>query len=149
MTERFINRIIKEEIDNVISEGFQRDSFYVYGMLKTPVDLSSAQTTRHWDERSTRVNSFAEKVKNAGDAKYSFIVDTEHPNGDEIHTITEKAFIIIQNKRTRNVITVLAARPGQIIRYWKKLGKNIPNDPSFNLIMRFAKSNEDRGLNNK
>lgn len=140
--------INESSLSLLIDEGFQRTAFYVKGMLRTPMDLTSVETTEHWDERSVRVGAFAEKVRNAGDAEYSFIVDTKHPNGDEIHTITERAFIIIQNKDTRKIITVLAARPAQITRYWRGLKRPLPNDPSFELIMRFAKNNEDRGLNN-
>lgn len=140
--------INESSLSLLIDEGFQRTAFYVKGMLRTPMDLTSVETTEHWDERSARVGAFAEKVRNAGDAEYSFIVDTKHPNGDEIHTITERAFIIIQNKNTKKIITVLAARPAQITRYWNGLRKPLPSDPSFELIMRFAKNNEDRGLNN-
>ena len=140
--------INESSLSLLVDEGFQRSSFYVKGMLRNPMDLTSVETTEHWDERSARIGSFAEKVRNAGDAQYSFIVDTHHPNGDEIHTITERAFIIIQNKGTRKIITILAARPGQITRYWKGLRKPLPNDDAFNLIMRFAKANQDRGLNN-
>ena len=138
-----------------IDEGFQRSSFYVKGMLSTPVDFTDAQTTVHWNDRDSRVGTYlgrmksnVEKLKNAGDSKYSFIVDTEHPNGDEIHTITEKGFIVIQNKDSRRIVTILAARPRQITRYWNGLGEPLPTDPSFKLIMKFARANQDRGLNN-
>jgi hypothetical protein len=140
--------INESSLNLLINEGFQRSSFYVKCMLRTPVDLTSVETTEHWDERSGRISSFAKKVKNTGDAQYSFIVSTNHPNGDEIHTITERAFIIIQNKDNKKVITILAARPRQITRYWNSMRRPIPNNLSFNLIMRFAKANQDRELNN-
>ena len=82
-----------------------------------------------------------------GDAIYSFIVYTGHKNGNEIHTITEKAFIVIQNEDTGRLVTILAARPGQILRYWRLLDLRVPNDGYFSLILKFAKNNLDRSLN--
>jgi hypothetical protein len=75
-------------------------------------------------------------------------VDTGHPNGNEIHTITERAEIIIQNERTKKVVTVLFARPAQVTRYWKLMNKRFPTDENFSLVQRFAKNNLDRNLNN-
>ena len=75
-------------------------------------------------------------------------MDTGHPNGNEIHTITERAEIIIQNERTKKIVTVLFARPAQVKRYWKLLNENTPKDEDFNLVLKFAKSNLDKNLNN-
>jgi hypothetical protein len=75
-------------------------------------------------------------------------VDTGHPNGNEIHTITEKAEIIIQNERTKRIVTVLFARPAQVTRYWKNLGTSLPNDETFKMVKKFASLNVERNLNN-
>ena len=56
----------------------------------------------------------------------SFVVDTGHPNGDELHTIFDNGMIIVQNARTGRLVTELIARPGQIKRYWENQGKGIP-----------------------
>lgn len=145
---------LKEEqlkkVVNLLKEGYQRapGQFYVEDMLDSPVSLSNLDFTQHWNERSGRTNTISQRAGNVGDTVYSFIVDTGHKNGSEIHTITEKAFIIIQNENSGKVVTILAARPGQIKRYWNKIRMPLPNDDTFNLIMRFAKNNESRGLNN-
>ena len=151
LTESDLRNVIKKTINKyIIKEGYHRGQgqFFVKGMLSKPSDLTNLETTKHWDDRSERTNVIYQKVKDAGDPIYSFIVDTGHPHGDEIHTITEKAMIIIQNKNTKKVITLLAARPGQITRYWKLLNMPLPtNDITFKLILRFANNNEDRELN--
>lgn len=148
LTESDLHRIVKDAVRRVVNEGFQRTSFEVIAMLDKPMDLSNVKTTEHWRDRSDRINSYASKVRDAGDAVYSFVVDTQHPNGYEIHTITERGFIVIQNERTKKFITILAARPPQIARYWRECGKKLPNDETFNLIMRFAENNKGRGMNN-
>ena len=119
--------------------------FYVVKQLNQPVSINKQELTSHLkEERGERSDLVSSRLS---DPLYSFVVDTGHPNGDEIHTITERAEIIIQNKRTMNVVTILFARPPQITRYWKKIRKALPRDDSFDLVMRYAKSNLDRNLN--
>ena len=45
--------------------------------------------------------------------------DRGHPNGAEIHKITDTGIIIIYNERTLKLVTKIIARPNQIRRYWK------------------------------
>lgn len=43
---------------------------------------------------------------------------------------------------------MIFARPGQIIRYWKALNIDLPqNDDIFNLIIKYSKLNKDLGHN--
>ena len=129
-------------------QGFHRaeGQFYVLEQLKNAISLDKQSLTSHYKhDRGARI-----EVVSAGKTTplYSFIVDTGHPNGNEIHTITERAEIVIQNERTKKIVTVLFARPAQVKRYWRLLNENIPNDEDFKLVMKFAKSNLDRNLNN-
>lgn len=116
-------------------------------MLDTPSDFSSTQHTTHFNDRSQRYAAYSDRMSGIGESLYSFVVDTGHPNGYEIHTLTEKAVIVIQNQRTGNVVTVLAARPGQVTRYWNLLGLRPPYDDEFDIVMRFAELNKTSGLN--
>lgn len=129
-------------------QGFHRAAgqFFVLEQLNKPVSLEGQSLTSHYKhDRGARI----EVVSSEKAAPlYSFIVDTGHPNGNEIHTITERAEIVIQNERTKRVVTVLFARPAQVKRYWRLLNEKTPNDENFNLVMKFAKSNLDRNLNN-
>ena len=45
--------------------------------------------------------------------------DRGHPNGAELHRITDTGIIIIYNERTLKLVTKIIARPNQIRRYWK------------------------------
>jgi hypothetical protein len=131
-----------------MKESFHRAAgqFYVLEQLSKPVSLTEQELTNHYkNDRGAR-----KQVVSASTLVplYSFIVDTGHPNGNEIHTITERAEIIIQNERTKKVVTVLFARPAQVTRYWKLMNKRLPTDESFSLVQRFARNNLDRNLNN-
>ena len=129
--------------------GFTRQIFRVIRQLPNPFDFSQAKHTTHWNvDRSERSEAYNLRTK--GEPVYSFIVDTGHPNGNEIHTITNRAYIIIQNEKTKKVITVLAARPQQIKRYWESQGRELPHsDMYFDFILKFANYNSDVGLNKK
>ena len=130
-----------------MKKGFHRAAgqFNVLEKLEKPVSLDNQVQTYHYKyDRGRRADVISEGI---GYPLYSFIVDTGHPNGNEIHTITNKAEIVIQNERTKRVVTVLFARPAQVTRYWERLGVNIPNDDAFNSVRRFSHSNVQRNLN--
>ena len=149
MTKEKIIDDITNKVMRLVNEGFHRaeNMFDVLDMLPEPVDFTQALSTSHWNnDRSARSQRYEQETK--GEGVYSFIVDTGHPNGFEIHTITDKAFIVIQNERTKRLITILAARPGQIKRYWKNRNQKLPNDSIFRFIMNNAVNNQDIGLNN-
>lgn len=148
---------IKESVENngdnsIINEtvgSFVRQKFRVLRQLPKPVDFSQAQNTVHWNvDRNERSEAYNLRTK--GDPVYSFIVDTGHRNGNEIHTITDRGYIVIQNEVSKKVITVLAARPQQIERYWTNQGLELPhNDLYFDLILKYAGYNRSVGLNKK
>lgn len=68
-------------------------------------------------------------------------VDRGHKNGAEIHHITDNAIVIIENERTKRMITKLIARPGQIARYYEQ-GK-APKE-----LMRIAREHQANNYNN-
>lgn len=143
-----INNLTEKIVKNIF-EGFQRGEnvFNVISMLPEPVDFSDAISTSHWhNDRNNRSQRYENEEK--GEGVYSFIVNTGHPNGFEVHTITDKAFIIIQNEQTERLVTILAARPGQIKRYWLRRDEELPNNSIFRTILRNASNNRRMGLNN-
>ena len=73
----------------------------------------------------------------------SFVVDRGHPNGPEIHSVTDTAIIIVHNQRTGKMVTKLIARPGQIKRYYAAEGTTTPQN-----ILDIAKEHLKKGYNN-
>lgn len=59
-------------------------------------------------------------IRQIGEGKVikTVIIDKGHPNGPEIHKVTDNAIVLIYNQRTGKLITKLIARPGQIKRYY-------------------------------
>ena len=149
LTESDLHRIVKESVYKILNIFEGNESNHIFNVIKelpNAYDFSSSINTSHWaNDRDSRRNSYDD----IGDGLYSFVVDTGHPDGHEIHTITDKAFIVIQNKRTKKIVTVLAARPGQIRRYWLNLNIDFPSDGYFDLVLRFAENHLGRGMNKK
>lgn len=73
----------------------------------------------------------------------SFVVDRGHPNGPEIHFVTDTGIIVVHNQRTGKMVTKLIARPGQVKRYYNAEGRNVPQD-----ILAIAKEHLKKGYNN-
>ena len=73
----------------------------------------------HWRlERKERAKIIAQIGK--GNIIKEVEVDRNHPNGPEIHKISDTGIITIFNKRTKKMVTQLIARPGQIRRYFNE-----------------------------
>lgn len=70
--------------------------------------------SRHTQERMARQH-VVEKLR--GQVHMSFIVDTDHPNGLEVHTVLTSGVVVIGNLESKKLITWLICRPGQLKRY--------------------------------
>lgn len=80
----------------------------------TSENATTYTPTLHTSERQAR----EAVVKSLGGKPYkSYIVDTNHPNGLEVHTILTSGVIVIGNLRNRRLVTWLVARPNQLKRY--------------------------------
>lgn len=124
---------------------FQRKTFNVLQQLDNAVDIKNAMRTSHF--ANDRIERIIELPIELGDSVYSFVVDTGHPNGNEIHTINTDAIIFIQNERTQKLITFLFARPQQVRRYFQALDGCTPNTRVFHQIINNAYANEQLAKN--
>ena len=79
--------------------------------------------SQHWiQDRSDRANRIR-AIGGTGNIIARVNIDRGHPNGPEIHCITDNAMIIVYNAWSGKQVTTMIARPGQLRRY----GINIPN----------------------
>lgn len=75
----------------------------------------------------------------------AFLVDRGHPDGPEIHSITDNAIIIIHNANTNKLVTQLIARPGQIRRYFSE--EQIDSDEKLQAIINKAWEHQKMHIN--
>lgn len=101
-------------------------------------------TAHNVNERDSRTYKIKTILGGYGKPLCSFIVDKGHPNGNEVHTITDKGVIVIQNERTEKLITNLIAREGQIRRYFDGIAMPI----EMYAVIEIAKENHRLGRNN-
>lgn len=75
-------------------------------------------TSKHYKEERESREQIISTIIGYGKIVNSFRVDKGHPNGAEIHKISDTGIITIYNERTHKLITKLIARPNQIKRYY-------------------------------
>lgn len=97
------------------------------------------EATIHLNDREERLSVIKSEI-GFGNVIWSEIVDKGHRNGAEIHNITDTGLIIVQNQRTKKVVTVMVARVGQLKRY------AIPKS-ELKSVLRIARHNIDMGYN--
>lgn len=101
--------------------------------------------TNHYKNKRYRREKFIDEHIGDGYIVDGFVVDKGHPNGVEVHSITENAIIIIHNYRTGKLVTKLLARPQQIRRYYESTGRERP--PEYDDIVELAFQHQCLGYN--
>lgn len=78
-------------------------------------DLGTVINTSHYDdEYHQRRQDLIDAYGGMGEPIAEVYMDKGHPNGPEVHILTDNAIIIVVNYRTKRLITTKFARPGQI-----------------------------------
>ena len=90
------------------------------------LEVVHEMTSEHYNQDRDWREYLISTVIGEGNIVDSFVVDKGHRNGPEIHSVTDTGIIIIYNKKSGKMVTKLIARPGQVIRYYKNEGKEIP-----------------------
>ena len=104
-------------------------------------------TSNHYKNKRRRrdklINNY---IHGDGNIVDEFVVDRGHPDGAEVHSITDNAIIIIHNMVSGKLVTKLTARPSQIKRYYKSTGRTPP--PNYKHILYLAEWHKSLGYNN-
>lgn len=108
------------------------------------VDFTNELTCHFDTDRKTRHGNI---VSHIGDGKYvtTFLCDTGHQNGNELHNIFDNGIILVQNERTKKIVTELIARPNQIKRYWTLSNRQVPRNMDY--IIAKCLVHEQKGYN--
>ena len=83
--------------------------------------------SKHYIKIRNKREIFIRKHITDGNAIDKFVINKEHKDGKEIHSITDTGLVIIHNQKSGKLITKLIARPQQIIRYYNGINKEPPN----------------------
>ena len=83
-------------------------------------------TSAHYRNERQQRYAFIHNEIGVGEVTDSFLVDRGHANGVEIHSVTDTAIILIHNAKTHRLITELIARPEQLRRLYRTVGKEPP-----------------------
>ena len=86
--------------------------------------LDFISNTRHGKRRVERLVRTGDGI---GRTVSGFLIDKGHKNGLEEHFLTSSGLIVIRNHDSGKFVTALVARPGQVRRYYKALGRKAPS----------------------
>lgn len=119
----------------------------IYNNLLTIDNILNIKTTNHLKERLNRLLIF-DNLNNELKVDKIFVVDKFHRNGLELHCVLNKGIIIIINKNkyelyNSGMITILFARPNQVIRLYSSCGLKCPS-----YIINYCKDNVKKGYEN-
>ena len=98
--------------------------------------------SKHYRKYRKKREKFIKKYINGdGHMIDGFVIDRQHKDGLEVHSITDTGLILIHNYKTGKLCTKLIAKPSQIERYYRMTGREPP--PEYNNILTLAKWHED------
>lgn len=107
--------------------------------------MKNEKISKHYNYKRGKRERFIEKhLHGDGNIIDGFIVDRNHPDGPEVHSLTDNGVIIIHNLESGALVTKLIARPKQIERLYSN-GREKP--PEYNRVMELAKWHESLNYN--
>ena len=86
----------------------------------------SNQTNHYKNKRYKRERFIKEHLYGDGNVVDRFVINRNHPNGEEIHEIRDNGVVIIYNARTLKLVTKIIARPKQLENLYKSVGRTVP-----------------------
>ena len=84
------------------------------------------QTNHYKNQRYKREKIINECLCGDGNVIDSFIVDRQHKDGKETHCVTDTGLIIVYNLESKKLVTKLIARPNQLKKLYRSVGKRAP-----------------------
>lgn len=82
-------------------------------------------TSNHYSNCRVDRNELIQQI-GLGKVVESFAVDKGHKDGSEIHIVTSTGLIVVFNRNSHKMVTILIARPNQINRYYDMVGRKAP-----------------------
>lgn len=94
--------------------------------------------SKHYkNKRHSRERIINRYINGDGRMIDGFVVDRNHKDGLEVHSITENGIILIHNLSSGVLVSKLVARPEQIKRYYDMTGR--PKPLEYENILQLAK----------
>lgn len=101
--------------------------------------------SKHYKKQRNKREEFIEEHLGKGHIIDDFIVDRNHPNGAEVHSLLDNGVIIIHNLKSGILISKIIARPQQIRRYYQNTNRELP--PEYERLIELARLHERLGYN--
>lgn len=84
------------------------------------------QTNHYKNKRYKREKFIKEYLYGNGNVVDRFVINRNHPNGEEIHEVRDNGIVIVYNAHTLKIVTKIIARPKQLEKLYKSVGRTVP-----------------------
>lgn len=102
-------------------------TFKVVATLRVSATITH-KTTKHFDNDRKVRQQVINHIIGVGKPFASFLVDANHKNGMEIHTLLDNGTIEVRNYDSGKIVTQIVAYPLRLEKYFNLLGLRFPEE---------------------
>lgn len=117
--------LIEQKIYDIINESIR--SFLIERLVKVLKKLPNTQQidveklSKHFKKDRRSRNNIIQNLGGFGTPIATFLVFDYDNNCNKLHTITDNGICIVQNEKTKKIITIFPITFAKIYNYWKQL----------------------------
>lgn len=119
LIEQKIHDIVNESIRNLLIERLIK----VMKKLPNTQQIDVEKLSKHFKNDRRLRNDIIQNLGGFGTPIATFLVFDYDDNCNKLHTITDNGICIVQNERTKKIITIFPITFEKIRNYWKQLSK--------------------------
>lgn len=101
-------------------------TFKVVATLRVTTTITH-KTTKHFDNDRKVRQQVINHIIGVGKPFASFLVDSKHKNGLEIHTLLDNGTIEVRNYESGKIVTVIVAYPLRLEKYFNLIWVKFPD----------------------
>jgi len=119
LIEQKIYDMVNESIRNLLIERLIK----VLQKLPNTQQIDVEKLSKHFKKDRRLRNNIIQNLGGFGTPVATFLVFDYDSNCNKLHTITDNGICIVQNERTKKIITIFPITLAKIYNYWKQLSK--------------------------
>ncbi len=120
---QLIEQRIRTMVNEVVKEMLIERLIKVMAKLPNVEMVDTENISKHYKNKRRQRTNIMNNLGGYGNPIASFIVFDYESNSEKIHTITDNAVCIVQDKDTKEVVTMFPISFDKVREYWQQLTK--------------------------